>query len=89
MPSREAVYPTNLYEGGDLRGHLSEPELALEKCGLFGRMIRKQAEPTVGDILYLSPKGSWFFLGMIRRQFVTLKFSIDRIAGMASFCPRL
>src|SRR2546429_3918989 len=48
MPSRGSVYPTNLYEGGDLRGHLSEPELALKKCGLFGRMVCKQAEPTVG-----------------------------------------
>ena len=40
-----------------------EPELALKKCGLLGRVIRKQAEPTVGDILYLSPEGYWLFLG--------------------------
>jgi len=88
LPGR-AVYPTDLNERGDLCGHPSEAEPALKERGLPGGMTRKQAEPAVGDIIYLSLEGHWVFLGMIRSQFATLKFPVDRVAGSASFYPRL
>ncbi len=82
-----AVYPTDLNERGDLCGHPSKGELTLKERGLPGRVTRKQAEPAVGDIIYVSLEGHWLFLSMIRSQFATFKFPIDRIAGLASFYP--
>jgi len=84
-----AVYPTDLNERGDLCGHPSKAELTLKERGLPGGVNRKQAEPAVGDIIYVSIEGSWLFLGMIRSQFATFKFSVDRVAGLASFYRRL
>jgi hypothetical protein len=89
MPMRRSVYPTYLNERGDVRRRVSELELALNERGLLGRVSRKNAEPAVGDILYSSSEGHCFFLRMMRRQFITLKLSGDRIARLASFYPRL
>lgn len=85
LPTRRSVYPTHLNERGDVCRCLSELEPALNECGLLGRVSRKNAEPAVGDILYLSSEGRCFFLRMMRGQFITLKLPSDRIARMASF----
>ena len=89
MPRRRPLYPTDLNKRGDLCRHMREPELALQERGLLGGVSRKKAEPAVGDILYPPADGRCFVLRLMGRQFVTRKFSVDWIAGMASFYTRL
>ena len=88
-PVKLAVYPADLNQGGNLCRHLSKLEQTLEKNGLLRSSAGKETEPPVGDVLHSCTQDLCFFRGLKRRQLASLEFSLDGIARIASFCPRL
>ena len=84
-----ALYPADLNQSGNLRGHPSKPEQPLEKNGLLRSPDGKQTEASVGDVFHSSTEDCRFFSGLKRRQLSPLEFSSDGKARTPLFCPRL